>query len=524
MDEIPLKDPEAFRLWLLNHPYYTDWDIAHATGERLEAIINFRQKHKIRRRPQRAHRQKQAIRPTQAVPPPAGDWRDEVWFNHAYLNYPAKHVARAAGVRVKHIVRRAIELGLGLRDNRHPFNRRDWLYEHYVHRGYTIKDLARKARVSNYVIRCWMSDHGIAPRSSGTTNGAPVWWQKLKGSLRALQRVKYKSRPSGALSVNYSSGQRDFYTHNASHAVNGVTSFYLIESDIRLTKIPKVHSSRSGMSFNAKKDPLDFYVGANEMRDSSFLERRVLFHTLSTLISSVGFAPIDFTDGEIRQEMPDFADGIDEYLNNFTLSMRPADAFKGPVGFRFMTTFFQPVRALKRCLMRPDYLLRAMVRIEKNTSRPLSLYTLLSYLAATPKLPFFQFGLPLPKMYYALFKRLNIKGPILDIFPGMGAKFLAAQALGINYYTVDKDAVTYADSQGISKVIGHNMDIYEGQKVEWIIYDNDLSIRDRELPKMLLPNTQHLLCFDRGATLSSSYKIPISWNKYTGSAIYFAVD
>jgi hypothetical protein len=65
---------------------------------------------------------------------------------------------------------------------------------------------------------------------------------------------------------------------------------------------------------------------------------------------------------------------------------------------------------------------------------------------------------------------------------------------------------------------------YDGSEVEWLIYDNDMSVRDRELPQSLLSKTEHLMRFDRRNSFEAAYKIPISWNKYIGSAIYLAVD
>jgi len=250
-----------------------------------------------------------------------------------------------------------------------------------------------------------------------------------------------------------------------------------------------------------------------------------LYHTLAALISGSGFFPLTYDYHAIKDDLPDFDNSnVDEHFGLQSLSLRHSSVFKPKNGFKCMVSCFVPPNAVKLSLGRVDYLLYAMTRLERFKTRPLSFMTLLLMLAQIRKSPMFDFMMPMPIHYYSVFKKLDIKGPILDLFPGFGAKFIAAKALGIDYYTLNKKAINYASAQGIEDLLGGPMKLYDGRHVEWLIYDNDMSVRNRELPSEFLTRTNHLMRFDRRNNFTASYKIPISWNKYTGSAIYLAVD
>jgi hypothetical protein len=370
-----------------------------------------------------------------------------------------------------------------------------------------------------------MARHGIPPRITSQEHGAPVWWRKLTMSLRQLRFVKYKTRRTGILSVRYRSSKRDYYTYDERKRVDNYHSFILSESDIRLKRIPKIYSSSEGKVYDSLKNPLDFYISPVELANSSLLERRILYHTLATILTSNGFFPLDYTYNEIVDDLPRYeSKNVEDYFGLQTISLRPADIYKPANGFKCMISCFVPPKAMLLLLSRVDYLLHAMTKLEKVKNRPLNLCNLLLMAAQVKKSRMYEFMMPMPMHYYSVFKKLKLHGPILDLYPGLGAKYLAARALGIDYYTLSKSAVDYANAQGIEQITGAELKLYDGRPVEWLIYDNDMSVRDRELPVSLLQKTAHLMRFDRRNDFNASYKIPVSWNKYTGSAIYLAVD
>ena len=524
MDKIPIRDPELFAKWLRDNPHYTDWDIAVAAKVSVETVLNLRRKHGVRRQSIRRRNPNSDNRDNPyVVPDPPGDWRDPTWFAFAYRNYSISDVAAVCSVNRFKVAWHAWKLGLEVKSRFHPCNRRDWLYEHYVRQGYTVSALCKKAQVDRRKMRRWLASHGIAPRFNQLEHGTPVWWQKLVLTLRSLKFVKYQTKRTGVLSVRYRSSKRDYYTYDGRKRVNNRNSFLLVESDIRMQKIPKILSSREGKIYDSINNPLDFYISAIELHNSSLLERRLVYHTLAAIISGAGFFPNDFTSNEIIEDLPNW-DTTDAFFGRQSLTLRPSDVYKPKNGFKSMCTFFAPPKAITYCLQRHDYLLNAMVKLERMKTKPLSFYTLLLAMAQIKRSHLYQFMMPTPQAYHALFKRLRIKGPILDVFPGFGAKYLAANALGIPYYTLDMRAIEYAQKQEIEECIGSNMLPYDGSEVEWLIYDNDMSVRDRELPQSLLSKTEHLMRFDRRNSFEAAYKIPISWNKYIGSAIYLAVD
>lgn len=526
MDKIPIDDQQAFAAWLKENPHYTDWDIAVATKLSPRQVTLMRLRLGVRRQTRnysRHSRKKHGLYVLPAMPPTG--WRDHGWFAQVYPHYPAADIANLAGVSQSRVHFYALKNGFKVPLGQHPYNRRDWLYENYVIQGRTVSYMARKASVARQVIRHWLVRHGISPRVGGLEHGTPVWWRKLLMLLRNMKFVRYRHRRSGVLGVKFRNDRWDLYTYDPRKKVDNKQSFILREPDIRLNRIPKIYSSREGKVYDSINNPLDFYISPSDLYNASFLERRVLYHTLASLITGCGFFPNQFDDREIIDDLPDFENcPIDEYVTSLGIALRPTDIFKGPTGFRLMTSCFAPLRAITWCLGRADYLLNAMARLEKHKTRPLSLQSLLLTMAQIRKTGMFNYLMPMPKTYYCIFKRLGIKGPILDLYPGMGAKFLAARALGIEYLTLSRKAIWYAEDQGIKNVLGENMSLYTGQKVEWLIYDNDMSVRDREIPPELIRKTNHLMRFDRRNGYDASYKVPISWNKYTGSAIYLAVD
>jgi hypothetical protein len=525
MGKIPIDDHAAFERWLRENPHYTDWDIAIETRKSLEVVRGLRLKLGVRRRPARKHKPEPPIDLSVYTEPPGGYWRDVAWFTDHFERLGIRKLARLLGRSRTTIGQYALKLNLKVPHRYNPCNRRDWLYELYVVQKHSVNSISKKANVCRRAIEIWMARHGIRPRIASQEHGAPVWWRKLTMSLRQLRFVKYKTRRSGILSVRFRSSKRDYYTYDERKRVDNYHSFILVESDIRLKRIPKIYSSTEGKVYDSLKNPLDFYISPIELMNSSLLERRILYHTLATIITSNGFYPLDYTYNEIVEDLPKYdSKNVDEYFGLQTVSLRPADVYRPGNGFKCMISCFVPPKAILLLFSRVDYLLHAMTKLEKIKNRPLNLCNLLLMAAQVKKSRMYEFMMPMPMHYYSVFKKLKVKGPILDLYPGLGAKFLAARALGIDYYTLSESAVNYASAQGIGQIIGAELKLYDGRPVEWLIYDNDMSVRDRELPVSLLQKTAHLMRFDRRNDFNASYKIPVSWNKYTGSAIYLAVD
>lgn len=525
MGKIPIDNHVAFERWLRENSHYTDWDIAVETRRSPEAIRRLRDKLGVRRRPKRPYTPREVVDLTVYTEPLDGNWQDEAWFTEHYPKLGVKRMARLFRRSTRTIAKHAFNLNLRVPNRYNPCNRRDWLYELYVIQKYTVHALSKKANVCRRAIDCWLANHGIRSRISCQEHGAPVWWRKLTHSLRQLRFVKYETRRTGVLSVRFRSSKRDYYTYDERKRVDNYHSFILVESDIRLKQIPKIYSSSEGKVYDSLKNPLDFYISPLGLANSSLLERRILYHTLATIITSNSFYPLDYTYNEIVDDLPKYGEKkMNEYFGPQTLSLRPADVYKPRNGFKCMISCFIPPKAVRLLLSREDYLLHAMTKLEKMKHRPMNLCNLLLVAAQIKKSRMYEFMMPMPMHYYSVFKKLKVKGPILDLYPGLGAKFLAARALGIDYYTLSKEAVDYANAQGIEQITGGELKLYDGRPVEWLVYDNDMSVRDRELPVNMLSKTSHLMRFDRRNHFNASYKIPISWNKYTGSAICLAVD
>lgn len=504
---VDIENAESLKSWFNDHPYLTTNDHAQIVGKSASYIRSLKHKAGIKGKKPANIPTHTNINTTVIVPPE--DWDTEKWLSKAVKLYSASQIAKACGVDKKTILNRYrkydIEYSKTHRSS-NPNCNKSWCYKHYVQMGLNQKQCAEKAGISQQTFANWLNRFNITVRSSKETQKGHIkpklWVRKFVSDLEKLDIVNKVFLRSDHVHVRY----KDYFweTYYLSKPIEGKRrpplSYFIKREDTFLCNIPKIvpkYETKLGET-KSLSDTAHLMVNRRDLKQCSFMEKRIAAHEFCRLITQRGWIwpehPKSVLDGEWA-DLKNYVHAkyiIDDYFTVF------AKGGKNPAPGRKLIEHYFDISQYSSVFKSPRLVMRMINELIDRHDLTFDTHNLLRIFscgavnmpAAYPRFRLFD-----PAAYASIFKRLGIKGSILDIKPGFGNRALAAAINDLEYYTVADNRFKQALSKGLLNNTGLNYSEWAGQVVNTMVYDNNFDTPDMELAMKFAKYAKRMIVF-----------------------------
>lgn len=480
-------DPAQLRRWFQKHSYLTINDHAQIATKGRTYIHSLKKKAGLvgpppANMPTSKH-QKKIV--NIEVP---DDWDTEAWLRKAVRRYSLGDIAKAVNRSKTAIFDRMKKYGIKERRGNKPANKcydKEWCLEHYVRRGYTLQQCADLAGICRQTFTNWLNRFQIPVRNfretQQTLKNVRVWVRKLVEELQQQQTVRKVYIRNDHVHVRFMNyfwetyyvDSRKFKKHRRPF------SYSINKEDARIKDVPQVlpEFERSLLS---DKEQCHIIINRKQLRKSSLLERRLAVHEFCRQITQRGWIWPEYPDSVLISEWNKVrAYKETKYLRagGFTIYGsygRPAPGKRIFEHFFDLSEFAEVFRSprltmkiLNELLNRNDlaFNVHNMLRIFSSGEVPIP--------ERYPRFRLFD-----PAAYAVIFKRLGIRGSVLDLKPGFGNRAAACALNGLKYFTIPDDRFRLAMSKGFGEFIGLDYQAYDGQKVDLLLCDNNFEETD----------------------------------------------
>lgn len=485
--KIDTSDLQSIRDWFDKYHYLTTSELARVAGKSRWHIRYLRRKAGIK-----ISSRTTSIKPKRQLPsisyievPP--DWRtNKQWLTWACRNHPIVAIARAAGCSkptlYKYIRKNGVVYPRGQIQRKNPCFNKGWLYKHYVDMGLNQPQCAKLAGVTVETIGCWLIQSGITTRRSFYATTYPPWVYKLTDALEQVPIVRVVYYRHDHVHVRFRHFIWESYYIDRTKP-NQCFSRAIFQDDAKLEDIPPVTFEYESNLDGSNDFPHHLYVDSRRMREASLLERRMALHTFGNHIFHNKYQQLTHPDHVLRRAWETVKSADYKRLirsDNFVLYYVGSGLDMG-TSMKISEHFFDLQAVWAEIFYSPRYITLALDSVSKSAS-PLSTHNMLMFAISRR---YQMKHKPLPRMtpssiYMAILKKLNIHGPVLDMYTGYGGKAMACALLGVPYYYVQNEHFDNALRRGFGDFIGVECRPHNGEKVSLLICDYDL----RKLPDM----------------------------------------
>lgn len=502
---VNLDNVDSLKCWFSSHPHLTTNEHAQIARKSAHYIRRLKKKAGIHGK-QAKHRPRPFILPKTINIDVPENWNSKEWLSKAVqiysINQIAKAVHRTRRIIKKHLRRHSIKWEDNLQDacrSDNPCCTHAWCYQHYIELNLSQEKCAELAGIAQQTFAGWLNRFEIPVRDGAhARNGKKVvqsWERELVYKLKQQPVVKRVYVREGYIHVRF----RNFFWENYYQRLpkkprRPYTYFSVTKDNYQLNKVPLVYPEY-GVDIEGKPCfPAHIAISRTDLKAASLVERRLALHEYTRQIISRGWIwpsfPYDVLEADFER-VKSF--NMAKYLENGGFTAFPRSV-RVPPGRKVMMHFFD-LSAYWKILRSPMKVVK-FLNILIDSQVQFNLFNLLLTVAANDKvLPSTQsIILPDPVVYHAIFKRLGLKGTLLDVNVGFGNRAIACAAAGLTYTTPDP-AFEGVIERGFLEFSGLDYIPYSGQKVDIVLYDEGFRppIMDKVIP--YLNKTTKLLVF-----------------------------
>lgn len=458
--KININDLNALKKWFNKHSYLNIQDLSMIIGKCSRDVRALKRQCGIKGRAPKVKRR--ATTKTTDLAELPSNWRTKEWLSENLALYGSNAVIRATGLTPKRFyeILRKLEVKLPGRINKNPCCSKTWCYRHYTELGYSAKKCARLAGVTHPTFIDWLIKFKIQIRVSKELYQIPIELKHLVVKLKAQPLVKQvKIRPS-YLYVKYGSGIARRYIYK------------LIDSNQWvLNTVPKIMNEyETDLNSNIEYSG---HIIIQNIDKYTIFERDIAVHTFIKKLSTRGWLPLNVPDHILLKEL-NMLKNINP--NNYIKDGAFTSIYSKNMTRYIMLHFFDH-GYIWYYFSRPKIMWK-MSKELLSTKYKFNVYNLIKRI--TKKKCNFRF--PNPALYSMIFKRLGVKGTILDLKIGTGARAVAAGLINCEYLVYGDDDIlrlNRAIENGFADFMNVKCGHYNGvDKVDLVICDNDLSHSD----------------------------------------------
>jgi len=434
------------------------------------------------------------IRLTNTIDVPA-DWDNAAWLSRVINIYSINAIAKACHVSrnvIKNRIKRYSLVWSAINPSKNKNHTWHWCDLHYTKLGWSQAKCAKKAGICQQAFVSWLNHFNIPVRTAKETlkshRNVRLWVRRLCSQLEQqpiVRRVYLRSDHVHVRFTNYF--WETYYLDGAKFDKwRPAFSYYINRDDAVINNVPKVLPEYESDSFDTIYDSEGLIqqphiiVNRNQLSNASFIEQRLALHEFCRQITRRGWIwpkhPMHVLQSDM-QKLRDYKES--KYVKNDTYSVFANNGCLPPPGRKILEHFFDlsdyaRIFRSPRCVVKLLNELITFKMIKFNTHNLLRVFSNgMAGLYGHKRFKLYD-----PSVYCIIFKKLGIKGSILDITPGFGNRAIAAAINGLAYYTNPTDSFNQAIDNGLADFCGLNYLPWNQDMVDLLIYDNNFQAPD----------------------------------------------
>lgn len=510
---IDKKDPIAVKKWFESRPHLSTNDHAQIFNRSLNYVRRLRKFAGIRGAMPPVLPVSKAKRTVNDLVPPE-NWDNPEWLRKV-ASYSIKRIAKACNTSRVTIYRRFKKYGIVSTHTTKSKNKcctKAWCYRHYVELEWTQEKCAKAAGICQQAFSNWLNRFKIAVRNNleGLERRKrkhvhiQLWVKKLILDLEnhsTVRKVYLRHDHVHVRFMNYF--WETYYPLGYTHGKLPKFSHIITKRDAKLDKVPRVIPEYESEGF---EDILDengiiktphIMINRKELNKASFMERRVAVHEYCRQITQRGWIWPEHPEHVLASEWSKLQNYKEtRYIKQGMFTIYGGQGRPLP-GKKLMEHFFD-ISDYSAVFRSPRAVMAILNRLLDRDDLEFNFHNVLRMFsggvgATQVKYPTFRFTDP--AAYATLFKRLGIKGKILDISPDFGNKAAASAIEGLEYYAIPDARFAKALDKGFAEFIGLKYHEWNDDNVDVLVYDNNFGVPDLHLIKKYTQYAKRMLIF-----------------------------
>jgi hypothetical protein len=252
----------------------------------------------------------------------------------------------------------------------------------------------------------------------------------------------------------------------------------------RVERVPEVINQYES-SLGGNEYPAHIIIPRKQWQEASFIEQRLAVHEFARQIVTRGWIWPSYPDHVITEELQRLQNlnQAKYMLKGGIFNAFPPYGIYPPPGRRLLEHFFD-ISELWDIVSSPRWTLVCLNALTKKKKIPYHTHNF--FRITTEVMPQYSKQTPTtqdPGLYAILFKRLGIRGRVLDLSPNQGSRALGCALSGLVYSTEQNDKMDTAIDRGFCEFTGLRYEQHDGSPADLVILDNDL--RDCSIQRAL---------------------------------------
>jgi len=500
------QDPQALRDWFKANAHFTTNDLAQIANCSIIYLNKLKRVAGISKKPNnKPPRYKVPAKSPITLP---DNWDNPEWLQKALDHYSVDAIAKATSCTRWFIRKRIKKWGLKVRSameacrSSNPKCTYAWCYNHYITQRMSQKQCAELAGVTIRAFSGWLNRFKIPVRSTKVI----IKDLRIKEFAHKLKQIPIVNKVfirESHVHVRFKNFfWESYYFDNRGLRQNGERlpfSYVVNYDDIVINKVPEVLPEYEyDMAETTSPYAMHLIVSRQELNKATFIERRLALHEFVRQIISMTWEPTKYPESVLlddKANLMEYDPSTYRVDGGYTVFQK-----KQGHGKKIITHFFE-LNEHKMVLRSPRFatILASIMLKKRMPFNTTSLIRIIqSRLTANSSAIINQYisvSIPDPVVYAVLLEDLRVRGTVFDLTPGFGNRAMACAMLGLKYTTIPTERFSKAMQNGFGEFIGLDYEEYHGQKVDFLIYDENFGVPDMEKVQPYLGIAKQLLVF-----------------------------
>ena len=478
--EIDTNDPDSLKEWFGTYAYLSTRDHSQVMQVSENTVRTYKYKTGIKKKVQPENFKGISVKKIVTIDVP-DDWDNKKWLVQQYKIHSINSIAKAVNRNRLTIRKKLVKHGVRIKspsESRQSTNRyydKDWCYSQYVKMGLSLAECSKKAGVARATFARWLDRFEIPVRTRVETHTnhsrKSIWARRLMHELKQQDIVNSVTIGPKSLKVKYHTFVPEYYYFNTKPK-GANRGFTVTKHNSKITKVPLVLHQYENEIGNENDYSCHLIINKKDWDDANIIEQRLAIQNfVKTLFDRDWIWPkhplkILSQDLDKMQNMK-----LSKYIRKGQFTVHPMHGRRLPPHRKIIEHFYG-INELEPILNSPNKIWRAFKHL---TSKAIDINTHNLFRIMTN---FWGPKMLDPLVYSSVFKRLGIKGKVLDISPHYGNKAIACAISKLQYTSIHDKKLQNVMNIGFADFMGLDYNEYDGETVDLAVYDNNFGHAD----------------------------------------------
>ena len=495
--KVDTSDPDSLREWFKTHAYLSTRDHSQIIQKSERTVRSLKHKAGFAKNKTPKNLKGIAIKKIVAINVP-DEWDNKEWLEQQYRIHSIPSIAKAVNRHPETIRSKFVKYGIERRtstesvQSTNRYYDKDWCYAQYVKMGLSLSECAKKSGVAKSTFARWLDRFEIPVRNHTETrvnhNRKNIWVRRLIYELKQQDIVNNVIVGPKSLKVKYHTFVPEYYYFNVKPK-GANRGFAITKDNSKINKIPSVSCQYENEIGNENDYSCHLIINRKEWNNANIIEHRLAAQNFAKILIVIDGIRPKSPDKILLQHLNELQNvNLSKYIGNGYFTVYPKFGKRTPPHRRIIEHFYD-INELEPILNSPNKVWHALKHLTDKSIDIMThnLFRVMSH--------FWEPKIYDPLVYSSIFKRLGVKGEVLDISPHYGNKAIACAMTGLKYTSIHDDNVQNAIDAGFADFIGLNYAKYDGRIVDLVIYDNNFRNADIDLALKYADVAKKLIVF-----------------------------